>query len=60
MATEFQEVHREKWKEMISATALRNIREAKWNVPNLMPFIEDVQKLHAHLNQVQEESQLTL
>ncbi len=43
-AIEFQEVHANKWNEMISATALRNIREAKWNVPTLMPFTEDVQK----------------
>ena len=34
-ATEFLDVHGEKWNEMISATALRNIREAKWNVPTL-------------------------
>lgn len=54
-ASDFQDVHQEKWNEMISATALRNIREAKWNVPTLMPFTEDVQKMHAHLNQVQEE-----
>ncbi|XP_041833038.1 uncharacterized protein LOC121634460 [Melanotaenia boesemani] len=54
-ATEFQTVHQEKWNELISATALRNIREAKWNVPTLMPFTQDVQKLHAHLNQIQDE-----
>lgn len=54
-ASEFQDVHQEKWNEMISATALRNIREAKWNVPALMPFTEDVQKLHAHLSEVQDE-----
>ncbi|KAG7472086.1 hypothetical protein MATL_G00104710 [Megalops atlanticus] len=54
-ASEFQDVHREKWNEMISATALRNIREAKWNAPTLMPFTEDVQKLHGYLNQKQDE-----
>jgi len=54
-ASEFQDVHHEKWNELISATALRNIRESKWNAPTLMPFTEDVQKLHAHLNQVQDE-----
>lgn len=54
-ASEFQDVHQEKWNEMISATALRNIREAKWNVPSLMPFTEDVQKLHAYLRQAQDE-----
>ncbi|XP_054874448.1 uncharacterized protein LOC118470783 isoform X2 [Amphiprion ocellaris] len=51
-ATDFQAVHQEKWNAMISATALRNIREAKWNMPTLLPFTEDVQKLHSYLNQV--------
>ncbi|XP_063785538.1 uncharacterized protein LOC134933925 [Pseudophryne corroboree] len=54
-ASDFQDVHHVKWNEMISATALRNIREAKWNVPTLMPFTEDVQKLHAYLSKVQDE-----
>ncbi|XP_051285333.1 uncharacterized protein LOC127379576 isoform X39 [Dicentrarchus labrax] len=54
-ATEFQEVHSEKWNEMVSATALRNIAEAKWNVPTLMPFTEDVQKMHQFLSQMQNE-----
>ncbi|KAM9762562.1 uncharacterized protein ACNS7B_004605 isoform 1-T1 [Menidia menidia] len=54
-ASDFQDIHQEKWNEMISATALRNIREAKWNVPALMPFTEDVQGMHAYLTQVQDE-----
>ncbi|XP_067287761.1 uncharacterized protein [Pseudorasbora parva] len=54
-ASEFQDLHEEKWNEMISATALRNIKEAKNNVPSLMRFTEDVQKLHAHLSQLQEK-----
>uniref|UniRef100_A0A1A8FTH6 Si:ch73-211l13.2 n=3 Tax=Nothobranchius korthausae TaxID=1143690 RepID=A0A1A8FTH6_9TELE len=59
-ATEFLDVHQEKWNELISATALRNIREAKWNVPTLMPFTEDIQKLHKHLNVVQNKWYNTL
>ncbi len=54
-ASEFQDVHQEKWNEMILDTALRNIREAKWNVPALMPFTEDVQKMHTYLSQMQDE-----
>ncbi|KAL1274946.1 hypothetical protein QQF64_027760 [Cirrhinus molitorella] len=53
-ASEFQDVHQEKWNEMILATALRNIREAKCNVPTLIPFTEDVQKMHTHISQVQD------
>lgn len=45
-AIEFQDVHNEKWNALISATALRNLAEAKWNAPTLMPFTVDVQKLH--------------
>lgn len=52
-ATDFEAVHREKWHELISATALRNIREAKWNMPTVMPFTKDVQKPHLHLTQEQ-------
>ncbi|KAM9386080.1 uncharacterized protein KZ484_007640 [Pholidichthys leucotaenia] len=51
-ASEFQDLHQEKWNELISATAMR---KAKWNVPSLIPFTEDVQKLHAYLSQVQDE-----
>ncbi|XP_051980797.1 uncharacterized protein LOC127642110 [Xyrauchen texanus] len=40
---------------MISATALRNISEAKWNVPTIMPFTEDVQKMHTYLSEVQDK-----
>ena len=54
-ATEFQDVHSEKWNALISATALRNLAEAKWNAPTLMPFTEDVQKLHQFLDKMQEE-----
>ncbi|XP_039537842.1 uncharacterized protein LOC120486059 isoform X3 [Pimephales promelas] len=54
-ASEFLEVHQNKWNELISATALRNISEAKWNVPTIMPFTEDVQKMHTHLSEVQEK-----
>lgn len=54
-ASDFQAVHQEKWNEMISSTALRNIREAKWNVPAIMPFTKDVQGMHAYLSQLQDE-----
>nr|XP_033961125.1 uncharacterized protein LOC117462878 [Pseudochaenichthys georgianus] len=54
-ATEFQQVHSEKWNEMISSTALRNIAESKWNVPTLMPFTEDVKKMHQFLSATQDE-----
>ncbi|XP_030018186.1 uncharacterized protein LOC115438607 isoform X3 [Sphaeramia orbicularis] len=54
-ATQFQKIHSEKWNKLITATALKNIAEAKWNVPALMPFTEDVQKMHQFLSQMQDE-----
>lgn len=59
-ASEFQDVHSEKWNVMVSATALRNIVEAKWNAPTLMPFTEDVQKMHQFLIKMQDECSTTL
>lgn len=53
-AAKFQEVHNENWNTMISATAQRNIAEAKWNDPTLIPGTEDVQKMHRFLSQMQE------
>lgn len=47
-ASEFLEVHQSKWSELISPPALRN-------VPALMPFVEDVQKLHTYMGQQQEK-----
>ncbi len=59
-ASEFQEVHNEKWNAMVSATALRNIVEAKWNAPTSMPFTEDVQRMHQFLCEMQKECSITL
>lgn len=59
-ASEFQEVHNEKWNAMISATALRNIVEAKWNAPTLMPFTDDVRIMHLFLSEMQKECTITL
>lgn len=52
-SSEFQEVHQEKWNSLISATALRNIREAKWNVPThalyrRCPTNACISQSHAH------------
>lgn len=59
-ASEFQEVHNEKWNALVSATALRNIVEAKWNAPTVMPFTEDVQRMHQFLSQKLDECCITL
>ncbi|XP_061620861.1 uncharacterized protein LOC133473276 isoform X1 [Phyllopteryx taeniolatus] len=51
-ATEFQKVHQKRWNELISPVGLRNIKDSRWNMPTLVPFIEDVQKMHIYLNQM--------
>ncbi|XP_051918597.1 uncharacterized protein LOC127599016 isoform X2 [Hippocampus zosterae] len=54
-ATDFQEVHREKWAQVIGTPARRSVRESRWNVPAVLPFTEDVRKLHAHLDRTQDD-----
>ena len=46
----FKEMYATKWNECVSASALKTLREANWNCPELLPFTEDVKKMHAHLN----------
>ncbi|XP_055083901.1 uncharacterized protein LOC129456909 [Periophthalmus magnuspinnatus] len=49
-ATNFQKVHAAQWNDFIPSTALRNISEVKWNVPQILPFTEDIQALHSFLD----------
>lgn len=46
----FKQICDTKWSECISSKALRNLTEAKWNTPQLLPFTEDVKKMHQYLN----------
>ncbi|KAL3971540.1 a disintegrin and metalloproteinase with thrombospondin motifs 2 [Sarotherodon galilaeus] len=46
----FKQICDTKWSECISSKALRNLSEAKWNTPQLLPFTEDVKKMHQYLN----------
>lgn len=59
-ASEFQELHNQKWNALVSATALRKNVEAKWNAPALMPFTEDVQRMHQFLCEKLKEWSITL
>ncbi|XP_041939070.1 uncharacterized protein LOC121700265 [Alosa sapidissima] len=54
-AVDFQKVHETKWCDYISSTALRNLHEAKWNTPLILPFTEDIQKLHSYLDSKNDE-----
>lgn len=46
----FKQICDTKWSECVSSKALRNLSEAKWNTPQLLPFVEDVKKMHQYLN----------
>ncbi len=46
----FQQIYNTKWNEFVSASALKTLNEAKWNSPELLPFTEDVKKMHIHLS----------
>lgn len=56
----FKQLCDTKWNESISAHALRNLSEAKWNAPQLLPFAEDVKKMHQHLTLQRKEWQTKL
>ncbi|KAJ8369387.1 hypothetical protein SKAU_G00094150 [Synaphobranchus kaupii] len=56
----FRQLKEKKWDEWVSAHALRNLRESKWNKPLLIPYCEDVVRLHNHLDARRPEYQSNL
>ncbi|XP_036419034.1 uncharacterized protein LOC118802695 isoform X2 [Colossoma macropomum] len=54
-AKNFRIIHQARWNEFISAGAITTLKEAKWNVPQILPFTEDVKLLNAHLEKKQDE-----
>ncbi|XP_071357574.1 uncharacterized protein [Trachinotus anak] len=44
-----------KWDVCVSSRALQTLKEGKWNTPQLLPFTEDVKKMHMHLDKCREE-----
>ncbi|KAL6467410.1 hypothetical protein MHYP_G00252140 [Metynnis hypsauchen] len=54
-ARNFSDMYAARWGEFISSHALRTQREVKWNAPLVLPFTEDVKRLHLYLDQKQEE-----
>ncbi|KAG7465900.1 hypothetical protein MATL_G00159130 [Megalops atlanticus] len=51
----FKEMYQSKWNELLFANALRTLQEEKWNVPQVLPFTEDVKKMHLYLDKKQDE-----
>ncbi|KAI4903324.1 hypothetical protein NFI96_015942 [Prochilodus magdalenae] len=61
-AKSFRIIHQARWNEFISAGAITTLKEARWNVPQILPFTEDVKVLNAYLEkkQVEYERQLRI
>ncbi|XP_056118313.1 uncharacterized protein LOC130095581 [Rhinichthys klamathensis goyatoka] len=56
----FKQICDTKWSECVSSQALRNLSEAKWNSPQLLPFADDVKKMHQYLDRESKEYQTKL
>ncbi|XP_063061964.1 uncharacterized protein LOC134454738 isoform X2 [Engraulis encrasicolus] len=55
-ARNFKQIYDTKWNECISSSALRTLTDAKYNAPQLLPFTDDVRKLHLYLDDKQKEN----
>ncbi|XP_037837861.1 uncharacterized protein LOC112451075 [Kryptolebias marmoratus] len=56
----FRQICETRWSECVSSHALRTLNEAKWNAPQLIPFAEDVRKMHQYLDTKRVECQRNL
>lgn len=54
-ADEFAQLYQESWKYDIASQALTQLEQKKWNAPLLLPFTHDVQILHSHLSEKQQQ-----
>ncbi|KAJ4946963.1 hypothetical protein JOQ06_009006 [Pogonophryne albipinna] len=52
----FQKLSTSKWSEFVSHSALNTLSGAKYNKPSTLPFTEDVQILHRHLDKSAESA----
>ncbi|KAI5608167.1 hypothetical protein C0J50_9569 [Silurus asotus] len=54
-ARDFRITHQARWNEYISAGAKTTLKKAKWDVPQIIPFTQEVKVLHAHLEKKHHE-----
>lgn len=54
-AEEFAQLYQESWRFDIASQALTQLDQSKWNAPQLLPFTQDIQKLHCHLAEKQQQ-----
>lgn len=55
-AKKFRLVHEARWNECISAGAISTLKEARLNMPQLLPFTQDVRQLHLYLENKQKDA----
>lgn len=48
----FKRLYNAKWSELVSHIALTTLNEGHFNKPSTLPFTEDVQLLHLHLEKI--------
>ena len=51
----FIQLYQESWKFDIAGQALTQLDQTEWNSPQLLPFTQDVQNLHCHLSEKQQQ-----
>lgn len=54
-AEDFAQLYQESWRFDIASQALTQLDQSKWNTPQLLPFTQDIQKLHCHLAEKQQQ-----
>ncbi|XP_058471537.1 uncharacterized protein LOC131444863 isoform X2 [Solea solea] len=52
-AKRYRTIHDGRWEEFISSGALNTLKEAKWNMPQVLPFTQDVKLLNHHMEKQQ-------
>uniref|UniRef100_A0A9J7XR09 SET domain-containing protein n=1 Tax=Cyprinus carpio carpio TaxID=630221 RepID=A0A9J7XR09_CYPCA len=59
-AEDFKHIYQTRWREMISCHAHNTLEEKRYNAPLILPFADDVKKLHIYLKEKQQEYYSTL
>lgn len=53
-AEDFAALYQESWRFDVASQALTQLDQVKWNAPQLLPFTQDVQRLHCFLSEEQQ------
>lgn len=59
-AKRYRAIHDSRWEEFISSGALNTLKEAKWNMPQVLPFTCDVKLLNFYMENQQHVSERML